>query len=99
MTLTMLFDGTQHVVIAVVTTLVGWGHCERSETISLINKLHLLIRSKWDCEILTKKFYKVNNHELKAHKVMKICIFVSILYRNFHFIYAGYLFVVTTSVA
>ncbi|MFO0794284.1 MAG: hypothetical protein U0586_09470 [Candidatus Brocadiaceae bacterium] len=41
MTLTMRFDGTQHVVIA--------------SNLSLINKLHLPIRRTWDCEKLTKK--------------------------------------------
>ncbi|MFO0793506.1 MAG: hypothetical protein U0586_05520 [Candidatus Brocadiaceae bacterium] len=44
MTLTMLFDGTQHVVIA-----------SGAKQSFLINKLHLLIRSTLDCEKLTKK--------------------------------------------
>ncbi|MFO0795162.1 MAG: hypothetical protein U0586_14015 [Candidatus Brocadiaceae bacterium] len=58
MTLTMYFDGTQHVVIASVCSddlsRPGSLRAERSN-LSLINKLHLLIRSTWDCEILTKK--------------------------------------------
>ncbi|MFO0792764.1 MAG: hypothetical protein U0586_01750 [Candidatus Brocadiaceae bacterium] len=58
MTLTMLFDGTQHVVIASVCSddfsRLGSLRAERSN-LSLINKLHLLIRSTLDCEKLTKK--------------------------------------------
>ncbi|MFO0794304.1 MAG: hypothetical protein U0586_09590 [Candidatus Brocadiaceae bacterium] len=44
MTLTMLFDGTQHVVIA------------SGANSFLINKLHLPIRSTWDREKLTEVF-------------------------------------------
>src|SRR5574337_86003 len=66
MTLTMYFDGTQHVVIVSVCSddfsRPGSLRAERSN-LSLINKLHLLIRSKCDYEKLTQKrsFYTVNN--------------------------------------
>ncbi|MFO0793746.1 MAG: hypothetical protein U0586_06760 [Candidatus Brocadiaceae bacterium] len=64
MTLITHFDGAQHVVIASVCSddfsrLVSL-RAERSN-LSLINKPHLLIRGKRDCEILTKKnFYHDN---------------------------------------
>ncbi|MFO0793544.1 MAG: hypothetical protein U0586_05715 [Candidatus Brocadiaceae bacterium] len=73
MTLTMHFNGTQHIVIASVCSddfsRLGSLRAERSN-LSLINKLHRLIRSTCDYEKLTQKrsFYTVNNHELKAHK-------------------------------
>ncbi|MFO0795252.1 MAG: hypothetical protein U0586_14470 [Candidatus Brocadiaceae bacterium] len=63
MTLTMHFDGTHQVVIAsvcsddfsrLVVCRLGSLRAERSN-LSILNKLHLLIRSTCDYEILTKK--------------------------------------------
>ncbi|MFO0793191.1 MAG: hypothetical protein U0586_03920 [Candidatus Brocadiaceae bacterium] len=54
----MYFDSTQHIVIASVCSddfsRLGSLRAERSN-LSLINKLYLLIRSKWGCEKVTKK--------------------------------------------
>ncbi|MFO0793196.1 MAG: hypothetical protein U0586_03945 [Candidatus Brocadiaceae bacterium] len=54
----MHLDSARHIVIASVCSddfsRLGSLRAERSN-LSLINKLHLLIRSKWDCEKLTKK--------------------------------------------
>ncbi|MFO0795188.1 MAG: hypothetical protein U0586_14145 [Candidatus Brocadiaceae bacterium] len=58
MTLTMYFDGTQHIVIASVCSddlsRPGSLRADRSN-LSLINKIHILTRSTWDCEKRTKK--------------------------------------------
>ncbi|MFO0792885.1 MAG: hypothetical protein U0586_02360 [Candidatus Brocadiaceae bacterium] len=58
MTITMHFDSVRHVVIASVCSddfsRLGSLRAERSN-LSLINKLYLLTRSKWNCEKRTKK--------------------------------------------
>ncbi|MFO0794384.1 MAG: hypothetical protein U0586_10020 [Candidatus Brocadiaceae bacterium] len=79
MTLTMHFDGTRYVVIASVCSddfsRLGSLRAERSN-LSLINKLHLLIRSTCDCEKLTQKrsFYRVILQVSSLFSVLPFCI-------------------------